>query len=128
MNMKSREPLTKTLSHLYLQRISERALDGLNTLKTLNLRRNLLKKLDSGIFRGTPALLSINLQDNPLETLTYFSFQPIMDNLVNSTSELLLSGKFLSFFKFRLILLYHPKTISTSFTFHSLPSTLRSEQ
>ncbi|XP_036337713.1 connectin [Rhagoletis pomonella] len=74
-----------------IERISERALDGLNTLKTLNLRNNLLKKLDNGLLRGTPALLSINVQSNDLETLTFYTFQPIMDNLVNSTSELLLS-------------------------------------
>ncbi|XP_053956174.1 connectin-like [Anastrepha ludens] len=74
-----------------IERISERALDGLNTLKTLNLRNNLLKKLDNGLLRGTPALLSINVQGNDLETLTFYTFQPIMDNLVNSTSELLLS-------------------------------------
>lgn len=77
-----------------LQRISERALDGLNNLKTLNLRNNLLKKIDNGLLRGTPALLSINVQANKLETLTFYTFQPIMDNLVNSTSELLLSGEF----------------------------------
>lgn len=76
-----------------LQRISERALDGLNNLKTLNLRNNLLKKIDNGLLRGTPALLSINVQANKLETLTFYTFQPIMDNLVNSTSELLLSGE-----------------------------------
>lgn len=74
-----------------IERISERALDGLNNLKTLNLRNNALKKLDNGLLRGTPALLSINLQDNDLETLTYYNFQPIMDNLVNSTSELSVS-------------------------------------
>lgn len=76
-----------------MQRISERALDGLNTLKTLNLRNNLLKKIDNGLLRGTPALLSINVQANKLETLTFYTFQPIMDNLVNSTSELLVSGE-----------------------------------
>ncbi|XP_055914475.1 connectin [Eupeodes corollae] len=74
-----------------IERISERALDGLNNLKTLNLRNNALKKLDNGLLRGTPALLSINLQENFLETLTYYNFQPIMDNLVNSTSELSVS-------------------------------------
>ncbi|KAH8379929.1 hypothetical protein KR009_008096 [Drosophila setifemur] len=74
-----------------IERISERALDGLNTLKTLNLRNNLLKKIDNGLLRGTPALLSINVQANKLETLTFYTFQPIMDNLVNSTSELLVS-------------------------------------
>ncbi|XP_011186527.2 connectin [Zeugodacus cucurbitae] len=74
-----------------IERISERALDGLNTLKTLNLRNNKLKKLDNGLLRGTPALLNINVQSNELETLTFYTFQPIMDNLVNSTSELLLS-------------------------------------
>ncbi|KAI9588132.1 hypothetical protein GQX74_003978 [Glossina fuscipes] len=75
-----------------IERISERALDGLNNLKTLNLRNNLLKKLDNGLLRGTPALLSINVQSNDLETLTFYTFQPIMDNLVNSSSELLVSG------------------------------------
>ncbi|XP_037948892.1 connectin [Teleopsis dalmanni] len=74
-----------------IERISERALDGLNNLKTLNLRNNLLKKIDNGLLRGTPALLSINVQNNDLETLTFYTFQPIMDNLVNSTSELLVS-------------------------------------
>ncbi|XP_017863990.1 PREDICTED: connectin [Drosophila arizonae] len=74
-----------------IERISERALDGLNNLKTLNLRNNLLKKIDTGLLRGTPALLSINVQANKLETLTFYTFQPIMDNLVNSTSELLVS-------------------------------------
>ncbi|XP_017844047.1 connectin [Drosophila busckii] len=74
-----------------IERISERALDGLNNLKTLNLRNNLLKKIDNGLLRGTPALLSINVQSNKLETLTFYTFQPIMDNLVNSTSELLVS-------------------------------------
>ncbi|XP_037907753.1 connectin [Hermetia illucens] len=74
-----------------IERISERALDGLNNLKTLNLRNNRLKKLDNGVLRGVPALLSINLQENLLETLTFYNVQPIMDNLVNNTSELLLS-------------------------------------
>lgn len=68
-------------------------MDGLNNLKTLNLRNNLLKKIDTGLLRGTPALLSINVQANKLETLTFYTFQPIMDNLVNSTSELLVSGE-----------------------------------
>lgn len=83
-------------SLLFLQRISERALDGLNNLKTLNLRNNLLKKIDTGLLRGTPALLSINVQANKLETLTFYTFQPIMDNLVNSTSELLVSGELIA--------------------------------
>ncbi|XP_073836886.1 leucine rich repeat protein connectin [Musca autumnalis] len=74
-----------------IERISERALDGLNNLKTLNLRNNLLKKIDNGLLRGTTALLSLNVQSNKLETLTFYTFQPIMDNLVNSSSELLLS-------------------------------------
>ncbi|KAM7358705.1 leucine rich repeat protein connectin isoform 1-T2 [Cochliomyia hominivorax] len=74
-----------------IERISERALDGLNNLKTLNLRNNLLKKIDNGLLRGTPALLSLNVQMNKLETLTFYTFQPIMDNLVNSSSELLVN-------------------------------------
>lgn len=52
-----------------------------------------MKKIDNGLLRGTPALLSLNVQMNKLETLTFYTFQPIMDNLVNSSSELLVNGK-----------------------------------
>lgn len=50
--------------------------------------------LESGVFSGVPAVTTLNLNHNLLETLTYNNVLPIMDNLVNNTfSVLSISGK-----------------------------------
>lgn len=76
-----------------LQKISERAFDGLNNLKRLNLENNRLKVLERGLFTGVPALIYLNLIKNSLETITYNNILPLMDNLVNHTSILAISGE-----------------------------------
>lgn len=77
-----------------LQRLSERAFDGLNNLRVLNLRNNKLQTLEGGVFTGVPALSVLSLQSNLLETLTFDNMLPLMDNLVNNThSTLDISGK-----------------------------------
>lgn len=46
------------------------------------------------MFSGVPAVTTLNLNNNLLETLTYNNVLPIMDNLVNNTSSVLsISGK-----------------------------------
>lgn len=78
------------LFHLsLLQKISERAFDGLNNLQRLNLENNRLKLLERGIFTGVPALIYLNLMKNSLETITYNNILPLMDNLVNNTNSIL---------------------------------------
>lgn len=78
----------------FLQRLSERAFDGLNNLRILNLEHNRLAVLEGGVFSGVPAVTTLNLNHNLLETLTYNNVLPIMDNLVNNTfSVLSISGK-----------------------------------
>jgi hypothetical protein len=74
----------------HFQTISERAFDGLNNLARLNLENNRLKMLDRGLFTETPALTYLNLMRNSLETVTLHTIQPLMNNLVNHTTSLLL--------------------------------------
>lgn len=76
------------------QRLSERAFDGLNNLRVLNLRNNKLQMLEGGVFTGVPALSSLNLRANLLESLTYDNMLPLMDNLMNNThSALVVAGE-----------------------------------
>jgi Leucine-rich repeat (LRR) protein len=72
-----------------IQKISERAFDGLNNLQRLNLENNNLKLLERGLFTGVPALIYLNLMKNSLETITYNNILPLMDNLVNNTNSIL---------------------------------------
>lgn len=74
------------------QTISERAFDGLNNLKRLNLENNRLKTLERGLFTAKPVLTYLNLMRNSLETVTLHTIQPLMNNLVNHTSMLLIKG------------------------------------
>ncbi|XP_039453246.1 connectin-like [Culex pipiens pallens] len=78
------------LSSNHIEKLSARAFDGLNNLRRLNLEQNRLARLERGIFTGVPAILRLNLNSNLLQTITYNNFLPLMDNLVNSTVELLL--------------------------------------
>lgn len=99
MNKNNNTNEKKLYFHLYyvifflLQKISERAFDGLNNLKRLNLENNRLKVLERGLFTGVPALIYLNLIKNSLETITYNNILPLMDNLVNHTSILAISGE-----------------------------------
>lgn len=80
------------------QTISERAFDGLNNLERLNLENNRLKMLERGLFTAMPALTYLNLMRNSLETVTLHTIQPLMNNLVNhTTSMLLIKGNFSNF-------------------------------
>lgn len=76
------------------QTILERAFDGLNNLKRLNLENNRLKFLERGLFTAMPGLTYLNLMKNSLETVTLHTMQPLMNNLVNHTSMLLIKGNF----------------------------------
>lgn len=79
-----------------MQRISERAFDGLNNLRILNLQNNKIALLENGVFSTVPAVTTLNLNNNLLEFLTYTAVLPIMDNLVNNTNTVLsISGKFI---------------------------------
>lgn len=50
--------------------------------------------LEGATFSGVPAVTTLNLNNNLLETLTYQNVLPIMDNLVNNTSSVLsISGE-----------------------------------
>uniref|UniRef100_A0A1B0DM70 LRRNT domain-containing protein n=1 Tax=Phlebotomus papatasi TaxID=29031 RepID=A0A1B0DM70_PHLPP len=73
--------------------ISERAFDGLNNLHTLKLQHNRLIALHNGIFTVVPALNSLNLLDNQLETLTYDNLHPIYGNLLRIDSMLNIDGE-----------------------------------
>jgi Leucine-rich repeat (LRR) protein len=73
----------------FQQKISERAFDGLNNLKRLNLENNRLKTLERGVFTGVPALIYLNMMKNSLETITYNNILPLMDNFVNNTNSIL---------------------------------------
>lgn len=84
---------------LYLQRISERAFDGLNNLRILNLQNNKISVLENDVFSTVPAVTTLNLNNNALEWVAYKTVLPIMDNLVNNTASVLsISGKRNSFF------------------------------
>lgn len=48
--------------------------------------------LERGLFTATPALTYLNLMRNSLETVTLHTIQPLMNNLVNHTSMLLIKG------------------------------------
>lgn len=75
------------------QKVSARAFDGLNNLRKLNLEHNRLTRLERGIFTGVPAVLTLNLNSNMLETITYNNFLPLMDNFVNSSAVLYVRGE-----------------------------------
>lgn len=76
------------------QTMSKRAFDGLNNLKRLNLENNRLKGLERGVLALMPALAHLNLMRNSLETVTLHAIQPLMNNLLNHGSMLLIKGKF----------------------------------
>jgi Leucine rich repeat len=76
------------------QTMSKRAFDGLNNLKRLNLENNRLKGLERGVLASMPALAHLNLMRNSLETVTLHAIQPLMNNLLNHGSMLLIKGKF----------------------------------
>lgn len=59
------------------------------------MANNKLTYLERGIFTGTPALVLLDLSHNRLETVTQYNVQPLLDNLVNATSVLELTGTFL---------------------------------
>lgn len=71
------------------QHLSERAFDGLSNLHSLVLRNNRLTSLGSGVFGGVSALNLLDLSGNQLETLTFNTVLPLMDNLINSTMHVL---------------------------------------
>lgn len=82
---------------IFLQKISERAFDGLNVLRRLRLEDNKLLMLEHGVFTGVPALRYLDLSNNRLPTITFVNILPLWDNLVNTSSTLDLTGM-LSFF------------------------------
>jgi hypothetical protein len=108
-----------------LQKIAERAFDGLNNLQRLNLENNNLKLLERGLFTGVPALIYLNLMKNSLETITYNNMLPLMDNLVNNTNSILdITGAFYKwqFIKCHAVMciydfLPHPLTFPSPFKF-----------
>jgi hypothetical protein len=62
--------------------------------------------LERGLFTGAPAVKTLNLADNALETLTFNNMLPLMDNLVNHTSILTITGTMMIiifFFKFNIL-------------------------
>lgn len=77
----------------FLQKISERAFDGLNVLRRLRLEDNKLLLLEQGVFTGVPALKYLDLSNNRLETITFVNILPLWDNLVNASSTLDLTGE-----------------------------------
>lgn len=77
---------------ILFQIITGRAFDGLNNLKRLNLEHNRLRTLEQGTFSAMPALTYLNLMRNSLETVTLVTIQPLMNNLVNHTSMMLIKG------------------------------------
>ncbi|CRK99188.1 CLUMA_CG012497, isoform A [Clunio marinus] len=78
------------LSHNLIERISERAFNGLGSLGRLNLENNRLRSLEVATFSTVPMLTHLNLMRNSLETITVSTIQPLMNNLVNHTSMLLM--------------------------------------
>jgi Leucine-rich repeat (LRR) protein len=78
-----------------LQKLSERAFDGLSNLRLLNLQNNKITQLEHGVFTSLPALASLNLNSNALTTLTYNTVLPLYENLVNNSALLTIKGKFI---------------------------------
>jgi Leucine rich repeat len=93
----------KLSNKMSFQTITERAFDGLNNLKRLNLEHNRLKMLDRGTFVAASGLTYLNLMRNALETVTLGTVQPLMNNLVNHTSMILIKGNFCIIFLLHLI-------------------------
>lgn len=75
-----------------LQLISERAFDGLNNLRRLNLRYNRLTTLESGVFTALPVLDWLDVSGNNLETLSQVNFGPILEKLTANASNLIVAG------------------------------------
>ncbi|XP_077291461.1 uncharacterized protein LOC143914925 [Arctopsyche grandis] len=73
-----------------LKFISERAFDGLSQLKKLSLSKNRLATLTGGLFEGVRGLSYLDMRLNRLHTLTIDDIRPILDNLKNASSLLLL--------------------------------------
>lgn len=76
-----------------LKFISERAFDGLSQLKKLSLSKNRLATLTGGLFEGVRGLSHLDMRMNRLHTLTLDDIRPILDNLKNASSLLLLDGE-----------------------------------
>lgn len=81
-----------------LKFISERAFDGLTQLKKLTLSENRLTALSGGLLEGVRWLTFLDLRQNRLQTFTLDDIKPILDNLKNVSSVLLLDGEYLAYF------------------------------
>lgn len=79
------------------QTIAPLAFQGLHKLERLNLEHNRLRSLEFGLLAPTASSLTyLNLMKNALETVTLGTIQPMMNNLINHTSMLLIKGKLLN--------------------------------
>lgn len=72
-----------------IQLITEKAFTGLGNLRKLILSHNKITSLPSRVFEGVPNLFYLDLKTNFLDTLTYETMRPILDNLINTTSYFL---------------------------------------
>lgn len=76
-----------------MQKILERAFDGLNNLRKLSLQRNRLTVLEKAVFTSMPVLDFLNLSDNRLTSSHHITFISILDNFLKNESNLALTGE-----------------------------------
>jgi hypothetical protein len=71
--------------------------------------------LERGLFTGAPAVKTLNLADNALETLTFNNMLPLMDNLVNHTSILTITGTMMIIIFFFIFIISIHRSINNLF-------------
>ncbi|XP_045773978.1 connectin-like [Maniola jurtina] len=72
--------------------LSERAFDGLALLQKLSVTGNKLQSINEGLLEGVRGLELLDLRNNDIESFTYETIKPILENLKMKTSVLYLSG------------------------------------
>lgn len=85
------------LENNQIEFISDRAFAGLNHLRKLCLSHNRLAMLSGGLLGGVSTIIHLDLRSNNLETITYDSVKPIIQNLRNETSHFYITGKLFNY-------------------------------
>ena len=87
------------LSSNRIEQISALAFAGLVHLTHLNLQDNIIARIDHStpmVLASLPALFSLNLKNNRLNTLNQQTFAPFWNSTVNTNAQIHLAGQFRS--------------------------------
>lgn len=76
-----------------LQFLSVRAFEGLHSLNRLALSENALTHITPGALNGLPRMRYLDLRNNLLNTLSYETVKPLIENFKNTTTYFYIDGE-----------------------------------